>query len=345
MPRDIYSFPYLFRVVEAMPKPSTYILDQFFSEGETFEKDEIEIQTKKGHKPIAPYVNELLPGKVILRTGFTAKQYKPALVKPMRIITRIDTTVRQAGESLYNPDSPEVRAEKLLAQDLVELNDSITQRKVEMGSNLIFTGKVTQVGEGVNQELDYDFENKYVLSGSDLFSSDTADVIGILGEIKRDVMQKSGKTPRKVFTTFDVGERIVRHPSVIALAKINNNSVITAGNLNQDMLPDGVTYHGYLQQVDLHIYSLIASYTNDDGKETDIVPAGTLAMLPDGKPFEFAYGANLIMGDNGKFMYVKAKITPQSWTSKEPPARYLQMLSRPFPIPADVNGWAVAKVL
>lgn len=345
MPRDIYSFPYLFRVVEALPKPSTYILDQFFSEGETFEKEEIEIQTKKGHKPIAPYVNELLPGKVILRTGFTAKQYKPALVKPMRIITAIDTTVRQAGESLYNPDPPEVRAEKLLAKDLVELDDSITQRKVEMGSSLIFTGKVTQVGEGVSQELDYDFENKYVLSGSDLFSSDTADVIGILGEIKQDVMQRSGRTPRKILTTFEVGERIMRHPSVIAIAKINNNSVISAGNLNMDMLPDGVTYHGYLEQVQLHVYSLIASYTNDDGKETDIVPAGTLAMLPDGQPFEFAYGANLIMGDNGKFMYVKAKITPQSWTSKEPAARYLQMLSRPFPIPADVNGWAVAKVL
>ncbi|MOA55711.1 Phage major capsid protein E [compost metagenome] len=68
-------------------------------------------------------------------------------------------------------------------------------------------------------------------------------------------------------------------------------------------------------------------------------------MLPDGKPFEFAYGANIIMGDNGQFQYVKAPITPQSWTSKEPAARFLQMLSRPFPIPGDVNAWAVAKVL
>ncbi|WP_342576519.1 major capsid protein [Paenibacillus sp. FSL M8-0142] len=345
MPRDIYSFPYLFRVVEAMPKPSTYILDQFFSEGTVFETEEIEIQTKKGHKPLAPYVNELMPGKVILRTGFTARQYKPALVKPMRVITSIDLKVRRAGESLFNPDNPDVRAQKLLTEDLIDLNDSVVQRMGEMASSLMFTGKVTQVGEGVSQELDYDFENIYTLSGTDLFSDPNADVQGILGDIKRDVMQKSGRTPRKILTTFEVGRTIMNHPTVKEIAKINNNAVISAGNLNQEMLPDGVTYHGYLQQVDLHVYSLIASYTNDNGVETDFIPAGTLAMLPDGKPFEFSYGANLIMGDNGAFQYVKARITPQSWTSKEPAARYLQLLSRPFPIPVDVNGWAVAKVM
>jgi hypothetical protein len=345
MPRDIYSFPHLFRVVEALPNASTYILDQFFSEGETFETDEIEIQTKKGHKPIAPYVNELLPGKVVLRTGFTAQQYKPALVKPMRVITSIDLKVRQAGESLFNPDNPAVRAQKLLAKDVVELVDTITQRRGEMASSLMFTGKVVQLGEGVSQELDYDFENIYTLSGTDLFSNPAADVQSILSGIKQDVMTKSGRTPRKIFTTFAVGEAIMRHPKVVDIAKINNNAVINVGNLNQVLLPDGVTYHGYLQQIDLHVYSLTASYTNENGVETSFVPAGTLAMLPDGKPFEFAYGANLIMGDNGAFQYVKAQITPQSWTTKEPAARYLQMLSRPFPIPADVNGWAVAKVL
>lgn len=342
---DIYSFPYLYRVVEAMPKASTYILDKFFSEGETFEREEIEIQTKKGHKPIAPYVNELLPGKVILRTGFTAQQYKPALVKPMRVITANDLKVRQAGESLYNPDNPEVRGQKLLAKDLVDLRDTVVQRKVQMAASLMFEGKVVQIGEGVNQELDYDFENYHVLSGTDMFSDDTADVLGFLGELKREVMQKSGRTPRIVFTTFTVGDRIVRHPTVLELAKINNNATINAGNLNNEILPDGVTYHGYLQQVDLHVISLIASYTDEDGNEVDFVPEGTLALLPDGKPFEFAYGANLIMADNGQFQYVKAEITPQSWTTKEPAARYLQLLSRPFPIPADVNGWAVAKVM
>lgn len=342
MPADIYSFPTLFRVVEAFPKDSTYILDKYFAEGEVWEKEEIEIQTKKGHKPIAPYVNPLLPGKIVLRTGFTAKQYKPALLKPMRAITAIDLTVRQAGEALYNPDSPQVRAQKLVAKDLVELNDTITRRKIQMAAELLFTGKVTQVGEGVSQVLDWDFTNKVTLSGTDLFSNPDADIIGMIGEWKMEVMRNSGVTVRTVLTTYAVGRTIARHTAIL---KLTDNKGLDMGQLGQQILPDGVVYHGYLKDVDMHIYSYTGTYTDDEGKEHDFIPAGTLALLPDGKPFKFDYAANVIMGENETFMLVKAQVTPQSWTTKEPAARFLQLLSRPIPIPENVDGWFIAKVI
>lgn len=342
MPVDIYAFPTLYRVVEAFPKDSTYILDKFFAEGESWEKEEIEIQTKKGHKPIAPYVNPLLPGKVVLRTGFTAKQYAPALLKPMRDITHNDLKVRQAGESLYNPDPPDVRAQKLVAKDLIELNDTITRRKIQMASELIFKGKVTQIGEGVSQILDWDFSNKTTLSGTDLFSHPDADIIGMLGQWKMEVMRNSGVTVRLALTTYTVGRTIARHPVIL---KLTDNKGLDMGQLGQQILPDGVVYHGYLKDVDLHIYSYTGTYTDDEGAEQDFIPEGTLALLPDGKPFKFDYAANLIMGENGQFLYVKAQITPQSWTTREPAARFLQLLSRPIPIPENVDGWYIAIVL
>lgn len=343
MAKDIYAFPQLFRVVEAFPQDSYYLLDTFASEGETFESEDIEIQTKKGHRPLAPYVNELMPGKVVLRTGFTAKQYKPALVKPMRVITRNDLKVRRAGETLYNPDSPDVRAQKLLIEDTAELLSTIDRRKIQQLSETMFTGKTTQIGEGVNQELDWDFTNKEVLSGKD-FSDPTFDVVAYLTEKKMEVMRKSGLTMRRVLTTFEVGSAITSHPTLLAMIKAEKET-LDVGNLNQDILPEGVVYHGYLRQAAIHIWSYTNSYTDEEVKEQDYIPAGTLALLPDGKPFEFNYGANLIMGDDGQFQYVKAKVTPQSWTTKEPAARYLQMLARPIVVPQNVDGWYVAKVL
>ncbi|KJD45987.1 major capsid protein [Paenibacillus terrae] len=343
MTKDIYAFPQLFRVVEAFPQDSYYLLDTYASEGETFDSDEIEIQTKKGRRPLAPYVNELMPGKVVLRTGFTAKQYKPALVKPMRVITRNDLKVRRAGETLYNPDSPDVRAQKLLIEDTAELLSTIDRRKVQQLSETMFTGKTTQIGEGVNQELDWDFTNKEVLSGKD-FSDPTFDVVEYLTEKKMTVMSKSGLTMRKVLTTFEVGSAIVRHPTLLALIKAEKET-LDVGNLNTELLPEGVVYHGYLRQAAIHIWSYTNSYTDEEGKEQDYIPAGTLALLPDGKPFEFNYGAILIMGENGQFQFVRAKVTPQSWTTREPAARYLQMLARPIVVPQNVDGWYVAKVL
>ncbi|MDF9845583.1 hypothetical protein M2105_006659, partial [Paenibacillus sp. PastF-1] len=58
------------------------------------------------------------------------------------------------------------------------------------------------------------------------------------------------------------------------------------------------------------------------------------------------YGANVIMDPKTEqFTKVTGQITPQSWVTVEPAQRWLQMLSRPLPVPANVAGWAVAKVL
>lgn len=159
-----------------------------------------------------------------------------------------------------------------------------------------------------------------------------------------EVMRKSGLTMRRVLTTFEVGSAITRHPTLLALIKAEKET-LDVGNLNTELLPEGVVYHGYLRQAAIHIWSYTNSYTDEEGKEQDYIPAGTLALLPDGKPFEFNYGAILIMGENGQFQFVRAKVTPQSWTTREPAARYLQMLARPIVVPQNVDGWYVAKVL
>lgn len=342
---DQYDFPTLFRVVEAFPQDSTYLVDTFSKVGEAFPDDEIEIQTMKGHRPLAPYVNELLPGKVILRTGFSAKQYKPALLKPMRIITRHDLKVRQAGENLINPKSPEERYNDLVAKDLVDLNSTISRREVQQLAELMFTGKVTQIGEGVDQELDWDFENYEVLSGDDLFSNQENDISAFLQEWKLRVMNGSGVTPTRILTTAEVATAIMRHATVLALIKTDNTAVLTPGQLNQEIRQDGVIFHGTLTQIGLSVYSYTNSYTNEEGDVVPYIPAGTLALLPDGQPFTFHYGANLIMDTDGNFKFVQGRITPQVLTTIEPPSRKVQFLSRPICVPDNVNGWFVAKVL
>lgn len=341
---EILEIPTLVQVVEAFPKDSYYLTNTFASEGDTFTTDEIEIQTKKGHRPLAPYVNELLPGKVVLRTGFTSKTYKPALVKPMRVITRHDLKIKQAGETLLNPKTPEQRYQELIVKDLAELTDTIDRRKVQQLSEIMFTGKTEQIGEGVSQILDWGFTNIEVLSGTDMFSNPDTDVIAYLVEKVQEVMEKSGRTMRRVLTTFDVAKTIVNHPTVLKLIEAKKET-LDVGDLNQQILPEGVVYHGYLRQANLHIWSYTNSYTDEAGNEVSYIPAGTLALLPDGQPFEFMYGANLVADENGEFVFAEAKIYPQVLSEIEPPSRKLQLLSRPICVPANVDGWYVSKVM
>jgi len=341
--KDIYAFPTLLKVIGQLPPPSTYILDTFFQDGETFETEYVEIQTLKGNKPIAPYVSELQPGKVILRTGFTAKQYKPALIKPARPITAIDLKVRSAGESLINPDQPEVRARKLLAKDIIDLQATITRRLVQQAAELMFTGKVTQIGEGVNQVIDYDFTNIVTLSGTDLWSNENSDPIKFLASQRKVIMDANAPTPNIVLADYDAAVALMRHPKILKLA---DNRGVDVGNIDTTLLPDGVTYHGRLRDVGLDVYSYTGTYTNDAGQEVPFIPAGTIAIMSTRDKFTFHYGANVIMDPKSEqFVRVMGKITPQSWVTVEPAQRWLQMLSRPLAVPANVAGWVVAKVL
>lgn len=343
---DVLEIPTLIQVLESFPLDSSYLLDSFASEGDIFETEEIEIRTKKGNRPLAPYVNELLPGKVVLRGQWSSKNYRPALLKPMRVITRHDLKVRQSNETVINPKSPEERYEDLIIQDLADLKESIKRRKVQQLAEIMFTGKTIQIGEGVSQQLDWEFDNIEVLSGSSSFADDSFDVVGYLTQKKLEVMRGSGISIRKVLATFDLAQRIVTHPTVLALIDAKKET-LDVGNLNQqvDGLPDGVIYHGYLRQAALHIWSYTNSYTDENGNDVDYIPEGTLALLPDGQPFRFDYGANLVMDEDGQVKLAAAEIYPQVFFQREPIKRELQLLSKPICIPENVNGWYVVKAM
>jgi hypothetical protein len=341
--KDLYALPTLLKVVGKLPPPSTYILNTFFQDGESFETEWVEIQTLKGNKPIAPYVSELQPGKVILRTGFTANQYKPALIKPARPITAIDIKSRAAGESLTNPDAPEVRARKLLAKDIIDLNDTITRRRVQQAAELMYTGKVTQIGEGVSQVIDYDFTNIVTLSGTDVWSNSASDPIADLTAWRLQIIQANAPTPDILLADYNAAVALMRHPKILELA---NNRGVDVGNIDTTLLPDGVTYHGHLRDVGISVYSYTGTYTNDSGADAPFVPAGTVALLSSREKFTFHYGANIIMNPRTEqFERVVGPVIAQSWVTIEPAQRWLQMLSRPLAVPPNVAGWLVAKVL
>lgn len=208
----------------------------------------------------------------------------------------------------------------------------------------MFTGKTEQIGEGVSQVLDWGFTNIEVLSGTDLFSNPDTNVIEYLTDWVQEVMDKSGRTMRRVLTTAKVARTIVNHPTLTKLIEAKKET-LDVGDLNQQILPEGVIYHGYLRQANLQIWSYTNSYTDEAGDEVSYIPEGTLALLPDGQPFEFMYGANLVADKDGDFMFAQAKIYPQVLSEVEPPSRKLQLLSRPICVPVNVDGWYVAKVL
>lgn len=348
MPIDIYDTRTMLEAVRQMMPVHTFLKDTFFSTKSTSPNEAIDVDFYKGRRKMAPFVSPRLAGQVITREGFVTKTYKPPMIKPMRAITGDDIIKRSMGETIYSTKSPDERAAEMAARDLAELDESITRREEWMASQVLFTGKVHMIGEGVDQVLDYNFSNNVALTGTDQWSDPASDPIADLKGWRLKVIQQSGVTPDIVVMASDVVDAFINHAKV---QKVMDNTRIMLGQINPRQLPNGVTYIGSITSLGLDIYSYDEWYVDDETDpanptEKPMVPAGNVLVGSTRARSTFAYGA-VILTDNitKQFITVEGERVPDSWVEKNPPVRYLQLNSRPLPIPHEVDSWYVAQVL
>ncbi|WP_106494893.1 major capsid protein [Lentibacillus sp. Marseille-P4043] len=341
---NIYDTRTMLAAVEMMKPAHTFLKSTFFPNVNTFTSENVDVDYYKGRRKLAPFVSPRHSGKVVDRQGFTTKSFKPAMVKPQRIITGDDINKRSMGENFYSAKSPDERAAELLARDLSDLDESITRREEWMAAQILFTGKVDVKGDGVDATLDFDFSNNETLSGTSLWSSSESDPIAKLKEWRLKVIKKSGVNPDRVIMASDVVDAFVRHPKV--KEQLDNRRIIL-GQINPQQLPNGVTYIGSISSLGLDVYSYDEWYFDEDAEEEKpMVPAGTLMLGSSNARSSMLYGAvTLTSANTNNFVTYEGSRVPDSWIKKDPPARILQINSRPLPVPHEVDSWHVAKVL
>lgn len=126
----------LAKVVENLPTPSSFLLDTFFPNIQTSEKEEIFFDVTDSKPRITPFVSPLLPGKVVNGNGYQTKSFKPAYVKDKR---RFDANIpfkRMAGETIGGNLSNAQRYERALATTLQDQLDNLTRREEVMAAEI-----------------------------------------------------------------------------------------------------------------------------------------------------------------------------------------------------------------
>ncbi|MFH5187117.1 major capsid protein [Paenibacillus sp. TAB 01] len=342
---SLYEPRTLLKAVSLMLPAKTFLRSTFFSKNNTFVTESVDVDYYKGRRKMAPFVSPRLPGQVLARQGFTTKSYKPALIKPKTVLTVGDLNTRLAGENLYSGKSPDERAVELLAQDLATLDDTITRREEWMAAQVLFTGKVDMIGEGVEQTLDYDFTNNLVLTGTEKWDDPSSDPIRRLENLRLTVIQKSGLTPDIAILASDVVPNFRNNPIV---QKLFDNRGMNIGKIDPKQLPNGATYIGTVVTTGMDLYSYDEWYLDDETDpenpvEKPMVPNGTVMIGSTRAQSSMCYGAiTLAQGEN--FVTYEGPRIPDSWMQKDPAARFAQLNSRPLPVPHEVDSWYVCKV-
>lgn len=350
MPFSIYDPRTMGEVVRRNPPVRTFLKSTFFKKVKTFDTQSVDVDFKKGSRKLAPFVSRRVGGKIVPNTGYSTKTYTPPYVAPEKVTTIDDLLKRAPGESLVDGLSPADRAVRKMSEDFIDLDEMITRREEWMSAQAIFTGVIPVIGEGVDDEIDFNFTHKETLTGTKKWNAKDADILGDLKRWRRIVQIEGFVNPNVLIVADDVADVMLNNEKFKSLLDVRRYDLAT---IKPRELPNGATYIGTIPLLGMDIYSYNEWYLDDwsDPKKPEnrpLVPDGTVALLSTAAEYAIYYGAITIMkgsDENAKFITTAGARVPDTYTKRKPARRFLQLNAAPLPVPQEVDSWFVAKVL
>lgn len=347
---SIYEPRTMMGVINKMPPVYTFFRNTFFGHEKTFVTKQVDVDYKKGSRKMAPFVSRMIGGKIVPNTGYETQTYTPPLVAPDKITTIDDLLARQPGESLYSGRTPAQRAVIQMRDDFTELREMITRREEWMCAQIMLTGKVVVIGDGVSDLIDYGFTNKVDLSKDNAkkWKGGTKPTIYADLVTWHEKVQQTGFTNCNVcIVASDVAETMLSDEGFQKMLDTRNFDLAV---IKPSRHENNVTYIGTVRELGLDLYKYnewyLDDWTNPDApEEKPMIPSGTLLMASTATQFSMYYGAITMLNQkSGNFETVEGKYVPDTFTKKRPDRRFLSLQSAPLPVPHEVDSWLVAQV-
>ena len=347
---SIYEPRTMMGVIRKLPPVHTFFRSTFFSHEKTFVTKTVDMDYKKGARKLAPFVSRVIGGKAVPNTGYETKTYTPPLIAPDKITTIDDLLDRQPGENLYSGRTPAQRAVIQMSEDFTELREMILRREEWMCAQAMLVGKITVIGEGVSDVIDFQFSNKIDLSKDTKKKWKGGTAQDKYGDLKawHEQVQKNGFTNCNVcIMASDVATEFLMDETIQKLLDVKNYALAVIKPTQKE---NNVTYIGTIHELGLDLYQYNEWYVDDwtdpeNPVELPMVPAGTLMMASTNARFSMYYGAiHMLNQRTEKWETVAGKYVPDTFIKKRPDRRFLSLQSAPVPVPHEVDSWLVAKV-
>lgn len=345
---NLYKTQTLLKAVQNMPKTNTFLRDTFFPVTKPFVTEEVLLDIKKGKRKMAPIVAPRVGGVTIAREGYRTEKFKAPRLAPQRPMTVDDVSMRMAGEDVFSQKTPQQRQQEMLAGDLLELGDMIDRREEWMAAQALFEGKVSLEGytgrtdaNKIEQEINYDFENKITLSGTDLWTHADSDIYSDLEDARKLAIKKSGIAPDIAILGDKAYKALRNNVKFKELMDLANMKIAT---IEPSLKNDAITYIGKVPGLGIELYTYDDWYISDNGEELPFVPENKVLLAKKGFGM-FGYGAISQMDKEGKVTTYEARMVPKQWVDVENEILMIRMASSPVPMPGDINSWVVLEVV
>lgn len=328
--------------IDQTPPVRTFLQKTFFPGDQTHITEKVEFDVRKGKRVMAPLVSPRIGGKVITRQGFHTNSFTTPKIAPERPLTIDDISSRAIGENIYSQRTPAEREDELLSKDMTDLEEAIARRKEWMCRQILFEGKIDVVDEeeGVDVQIDFEFENIIVLGTDEDWALSTVDPLKVLRETRKKIIKGTGKAPDIAIFSSDVIETFMTNPNVVKAMNVLNMKNIV---IEPRVVDPALTFYGRIAELDLDIYTYDEWFLNDDGEDEAMIPAGTVLLGHSDGEGQIEYGSVTQMEDK-KFVTYEGRLVPKQYADEKNEVKMLRLTSRPLPRPFDVESWAVIYV-
>ncbi|GHV45250.1 minor capsid protein E [Synergistales bacterium] len=345
---DYYSPRTMRGVIRRTLPLRTFFKTRFFNNSVTFPTETVSFEFQEQKRRLAPYVNPRTGSESIERDDYELKTFRPPLVAPERAITNDTLAQKLLGEALYNSGmTPEDRAVKIAAQDIIDLQDTIYRREEYMCARVKQDGVLTISGKGVHNTVTYGFDNIVQVATADIWSP-TADLVGQL-DAYADNMQKYGVNPDLLILGSKASKAFLNNDKLLKLLDVKR---VEIGEIRPAQLENGVRYIGRVVTpgASFDIYSYAEWYPDDtdldaqgNPKLKPILDPETAILQSSAEQNSMLYGLVTLIDNAGNFVSHMEEYVPNTWFTQKPPQRFVSISSRPLPMPHDLKSWMVLK--
>lgn len=325
--------------------PSSFLLDLFFPKvTPPFLTQEVDMEYKKGNRRMAPFATPGARGINSARGTSIIRRYKPPMIKTRREISAEDVSKRGFGEALfYSEMTPAEREVRTRAEDLAELQAEIARRMEWMAAQVLVYGEFEARGfadDGKDQVIDtitFDgWEQKLTLSGDDMWSNPTADILGVLDDTSQKIAKTTGILPTVMIVGKNGMPYILSNKSLYEKLLIPNAANLKLMSFQPHYLSPEVRFVGRIEFMNLDIYQYFGSY-DEDGVNKPFIPDNT-AVFGVPKRGRQLYGAISLVKGKERVTY-SARVVPKVTADEESDTTALSLYSRPVVVPEYIDDW------
>lgn len=351
---NIFETHTMLALVKEINPLTTFLRDRYFPTNDStdiFSTDDVLVEYKDGSKKLAPFVAPRKGGVAMLRSGSTMQRYTPPFIAPKRTMTIDDLKKRGFGEALHANLTPAQRQGALMMGDFEEMDTAIARREEAMAAETLLTNgcvmKHITDDLGNVEEKEIRFYNGE--SNPAQYTPDTdwdKDGASILDDVYAvcEGLAKRGLPATDLIVAPDVGAAILNDEKLLKLLDIKNLQI---GGVDPATLPNGATKLGRLNCrghiVDVLQYS--ATYTGDDDKEAQYIPAGKAIVTAPGCGRTLYGAVSQVEQSDGDFHTYAAKRVPKYYSDAHGNVRELTLTSCPLCIPNNKNAWTVINAI